>query len=255
MWTPAKAERTAPSAASSDALWAAPTERIAGHTTAGSTQRGFRLSRRTAAIGGVAAIFIFGAIGALGGEPADSTAAGASGAPTAEPTATPKPTRAPTAKPVAVVETPAPTPPPTPAPTLAPTPEPTPPPTPVPTERRRSTKAMVESAMKVSYEEVFRNSDSYLSAPVYFKGEVIQVLDGGDGTYTLRINVTKGEYGWWEDTVLVLYAGDRVLEEDIVDFVGIFTGPYTYESVLGGDITVPGIDVTIDNQTFLRVIG
>lgn len=114
---------------------------------------------------------------------------------------------------------------------------------------------MIDSATRVSYEELFRNSETYLFQAVYFKGEVIQVLDGGDGTYTLRVNVTLGELDIWEDTVLLLYRGDRVLEDDIVEFVGIYGGPYTYESVLGGDITVPYLDVTIDNQSFLRVIG
>ncbi len=201
-------------------------------------------------VGGLAVLLAIGAIGAAGKDQAPTSAAAvATSSPTARPTA--RPTNRAVAVASLAAETPVPTLAPTPEPTLAPTPEPTP----EPTERRRTFKQMVDSATKVSYKELFRNSDKYLLEAIYFKGEVIQVLDDGAGSYTLRVNVTKGEYGWWEDTVLLLYEGDRVLVDDLVDFVGISTGPYTYESVLGGDITVPAIDVTVDNQSALRVIG
>jgi hypothetical protein len=148
--------------------------------------------------------------------------------PTPEPTSTPKQT-----------------------PTVKPTPEPTPEPTPAP----RSAKRIVEGALRVKYDELFRHSDKYVGKPVYFKGEVIQVLDGGDGTYDLRVNVTKGDYGFWDDTVYVTWKGERVLEDDIIQFVGISEGPYTYESTMGASITIPLIDATVYNQSYLSVIG
>jgi hypothetical protein len=237
-------------AAETAPAWGVPAVRVDGQTTLRPASRSRRMSKRTMVVGGIAALLAVGAIGAAAKDQ-DPTSAGALA--TSSPTARPSPT--PTNPPVAlaspIAATPVPTVEPTPEPTLAPTPEPTP----VPTARRRSIKQMVDSATKVSYKELFRNSDKYLLDAVYFKGEVIQVLDDGSGSYTLRVNVTKGEYGWWDDTVLLQYEGDRVLVDDIVDFVGISTGPYTYESVLGGDITVPAIDVTVDNQSFLRVIG
>ncbi len=137
----------------------------------------------------------------------------------------------------------------TPAPTRRPaTPEPTPTaiPTPVPTPVADTWDTRLAAAGNVPYDELFRNSDEYTFDDVYFRGEVIQVL-GEPGGWNLRINVTPGEYGFWDDTVFVEFHGDqRYLDDDIVDFVGTFTGPYTYESVMGGEITVPGILILDD---------
>jgi hypothetical protein len=148
---------------------------------------------------------------------------------------------APTPKP-----TPRPTPEPTPVPTPKPTPVPTPVPTPKPTPVPDTWDTRLAAAKNVPYEELFRNSDTYLIDDVYFRGEVIQVL-GEPGLWNLRVNVTPGDYGWWDDTVFIEFYGDqRYLEDDIVDFVGSFTGPYTYESVMGGEITIPGILILDD---------
>jgi len=139
--------------------------------------------------------------------------------------------------------TPEATPSPTPEPTLKPTPEPTPEPTPAPTPKptAKTTFAdLVAAAIKVKYSELFRNSEKYEFEQVAFSGQIIQVLDAGDGTYNFRINVTKGDYGFWDDTVFVAYEGKRFLEDDIVQFVGTYTGPYSYESTFGATITIPG---------------
>lgn len=138
--------------------------------------------------------------------------------------------------------TPQPTPSPTPRPTLKPTPEPTPAPAPKPLNWRKRLAA----AENIAYDELFRNSDKHLFKDVYFRGQVIQVL-GDDGLWNLRVNVTPGDYGFWDDTVLIEFYGDqRYLDDDVIDFVGTFTGPYTYESVMGGDITIPGILISDD---------
>ena len=102
------------------------------------------------------------------------------------------------------------------------------------------------AAENIPYDDLFRNSDAHLFTDVYFRGEVIQVL-GEPGLWNLRVNVTPGAYGLWDDTVFIEYTGDqRYLDDDIIDFVGTFTGPYTYESVIGGDITVPGVLILDD---------
>jgi RNA polymerase subunit RPABC4/transcription elongation factor Spt4 len=172
-------------------------------------------------------------------DPSDAAAVDASTAPSALAVvaATPDPTATPTPVPTAEI-TPAPTATPTAEPTAAPTPEPTAAPTPKPS-KAPTFAALKKAAEKPKYKTLFRYSENYEFESVYYKGEVIQVLDDGAGTYTLRINVTKGEYGWYEDTVLVIYEGKRVIEDDIVEFVATYTGPHTYESVMGGDITIP----------------
>ena len=70
----------------------------------------------------------------------------------------------------------------------------------------------------------------------------------GDTTQVdLRINVTKGEYGLWDDTILATLElsenSDKILEDDIITIWGKCEGDYTYESVLGSNITLPLINV------------
>ena len=73
-------------------------------------------------------------------------------------------------------------------------------------------------------------------------GEVIQVLEE-NGAYTLRVNITKGEYDIWTDTIMVYYVGDadnnRILEDDMVTMYGQLGGMYTYTTIMGGENTVP----------------
>ena len=92
-----------------------------------------------------------------------------------------------------------------------------------------------------SYESIFRNSDDYIGEYAKFRGEVIQVLES-DGEYTLRVNVTQGSY-YWTDTMLIEYEAKpgegRILEDDIVTFYGMLFGLYTYETIMGADVTIP----------------
>lgn len=128
---------------------------------------------------------------------------------------------------------------PTPAPTPLPTAKPTPEPTPVPTPAVVAFDEQLAAAVNLTYDELFRNSDAHIGESVYYRGEVIQVL-GEPGFWDLRVNVTPDSYGFWDDTIYVTYMGDeRFLEGDVVDLVGLSMGPYTYESVMGGDITIP----------------
>ena len=95
----------------------------------------------------------------------------------------------------------------------------------------------------VPYAELFRNSDKYIGEYVRFTGEVVQVL-GEPGNWNLRVNVTKyGEYStYYKDTVYVIStAKERVIENDIIEFTGLSTGVITYESTLGGNITIPSL--------------
>lgn len=61
----------------------------------------------------------------------------------------------------------------------------------------------------------------------------------------LRVNVTQGDYGIWDDTVMVVYEPEedasRILEDDIVTMYGISSGLCTYTSVMGAEITIPSM--------------
>ena len=76
-----------------------------------------------------------------------------------------------------------------------------------------------------------------------YTGEVIQVVGGEEDSYNLRANVSRGEYSW-ADTVFLYYSGPRLLEGDIIEFIGVVHELITYESVWGQDITIPAIEIT-----------
>ena len=96
----------------------------------------------------------------------------------------------------------------------------------------------------IAYSELARNPDSYVGQQIKFTGEIIQVMEDSTGA-TYRINVTAGDYGIWDDTVLVGYiykeGQSRFLEDDIVTFYGVYGGLYTYESTMGASITIPSV--------------
>ena len=60
-----------------------------------------------------------------------------------------------------------------------------------------------------------------------------------------RINTKKSSYGYYDDTIYVMYLsdeeGNRILEDDIVTVYGEYTGLYSYESVMGATITIPSM--------------
>ena len=94
----------------------------------------------------------------------------------------------------------------------------------------------------ITYDQLARNPDTYMGKKVKFSGKVIQVMEGDTETQ-LRIAV-NGNY----DNVML--AGfnpsiikSRILENDQVNFKGKSVGVITYESTMGGNITIPGVFV------------
>lgn len=99
-----------------------------------------------------------------------------------------------------------------------------------------------EKAKRVTYEQLYRNNETYKGDLVYLKGEVIQVVaDGNRNRYGLRVAITPSSYGY-DDPVFIRYTGPvRLLEYDIVEIVGNVKGLRTYGSLLGGRVTIPEI--------------
>lgn len=136
-----------------------------------------------------------------------------------------------------------PTPAPTLTPTITPTPAPTLTPTPVPTLTPTPTwEDWRDAAEEIPYRTLFRYAEDHKGKLVYYRGQVIQVLEDR-GDFQLRVNVTVDDYGFWSDTIFVRYddAPVRILEDDIIEFVGRMNGTITYESVMGGKVTIPDI--------------
>lgn len=100
---------------------------------------------------------------------------------------------------------------------------------------------------KYDYNELARNPNKYKGQKIKFTGEVIQVQEGWFNSVTLRVNVTKGEYGFWEDTIWVDYTysdenESKILKDDIIDIYGEFKRQKTYTTVLGSSMSIPQID-------------
>ena len=122
-------------------------------------------------------------------------------------------------------------------PTLTPGPTWTPEPTPMATfEEQKAASALL------SYDDLFRNNEEHIGKMVWYTGKVIQVIEGDGDEYQLRVNVTEGEI-FWDDTVYLQYSGPRLLEDDIIEFVGRVNGLITYEAVMGNEVTIPAIRV------------
>ena len=97
---------------------------------------------------------------------------------------------------------------------------------------------------KLNYKAVARDPDAYVSKLITFSGKVIQVMEGDDSLTHYRV-ASKGSY---DDVVYVEYTrpegASRVLEDDRVTVYGVCYGVYSYNSTMGGKITIPSCVAT-----------
>jgi hypothetical protein len=102
----------------------------------------------------------------------------------------------------------------------------------------------------ITYNQLARTPDDFMSKKVKFTGKVIQVSEG-DAEVTLRVAV-GGDY----DTVLMVgyekkIISSRILDNDNITIKGLSSGVISYESTMGGKITIPGVlakEITINNN-------
>ena len=97
-------------------------------------------------------------------------------------------------------------------------------------------------AAQIPYNDLFRNNETHVGKQVWYRAKVVQVLEEGQDEFHLRANVTEREY-LWDDTVFLFYSGPRILEEDVIEFVGTVEELIDYESIFGQKITIPAIRV------------
>lgn len=100
----------------------------------------------------------------------------------------------------------------------------------------------------ITYDQLARTPDDYEFEKVKFYGRVVQVIEEDDETY-LRIATKPTKYGTYhDDIILASYLSSitpsRVLEDDMVTIYGWSMGLTSYESTMGGTITIPLILVT-----------
>lgn len=94
----------------------------------------------------------------------------------------------------------------------------------------------------ITYDQLARTPDDYLTEKVKFRGTVVQVMEG-DGITQIRLAVNDDYdqiiYGEFDASVI----DSRVLEDDIITIRGLSSGLITYESTMGGSISIPGVAI------------
>jgi hypothetical protein len=110
---------------------------------------------------------------------------------------------------------------------------------------KESAEQYKNSSKKIPYIDIARNPDKFKGEQVTFEGQVIQVLESGNNV-GLRVNVTKGKYDTWQDTVFINYrrqnGEDRILDKDVISLWGVVKGLKTYKTVLNSETSLPEID-------------
>ena len=99
----------------------------------------------------------------------------------------------------------------------------------------------ISTAKKIPYDELARNTENHIGEIVTYRGKVAQVIEQFGSKMGLRVEVTEGDYGIWDDLVWVNYTGPRLLQGDIIQFWGRVEGRYSYTTVLGANVTIPEI--------------
>lgn len=114
--------------------------------------------------------------------------------------------------------------------------------TPTPTPALTSSKTIEQiktEALKVSYDDLMRDSDNYIGKIVYFRVGIIQVNEISSGGY-LFIAMPVDKQGELEYVpIRIYYEGKRFLNGDMVDVWGTMEGVKTYISTEGGQLSAP----------------
>jgi hypothetical protein len=96
----------------------------------------------------------------------------------------------------------------------------------------------------ITYDQLARTPDNYEDKKVKFSGKVLQVMEDDDSS-TVNIRLAVG--GDYDNVLLGVYSSytvsKRVLEDDYITVYGTSDGLTTYESTMGGDITIPEVQI------------
>lgn len=92
----------------------------------------------------------------------------------------------------------------------------------------------------ITYNQLARNPEKYEGEKIKFSGKVVQVIENDDESETEIRLAVNGDY---DSIILVGYENDivssRILEDDTITFYGTSVGTISYDSTLGGKITIP----------------
>ncbi|EAD5794215.1 hypothetical protein H4905_002873 [Listeria monocytogenes] len=108
--------------------------------------------------------------------------------------------------------------------------------------KNKNNQEAKDNAKSISYQMLNKNADTYKDEPYYIKGKVVQAIEDS-GTTLMRVNVTDDGSGYYDDTMAVLYDGfTDAVEDDIIEVYGTIYGNYTYETTIGGEMRIPGLN-------------
>lgn len=116
----------------------------------------------------------------------------------------------------------------------------------VPGKSSNTTQKNTSGTVKVTkknYESFARDESTYMDKPLSFTAKVIQVVDG-DSSTTYRLAVDKSSKAMFIGVIKAEDLSIRILEDDIVEIEGTSTGLYSYNSTMGGKITIPSCQIT-----------
>ena len=93
----------------------------------------------------------------------------------------------------------------------------------------------------ITYSQLSRNPEKYEGKKVKFKGKVVQVIEGSGSEVQIRLAVNSDYdmvlFGQYDSSIV----GSRVLEDDVITIYGSSVGTISYQSTMGGTITIPGV--------------
>ncbi len=92
----------------------------------------------------------------------------------------------------------------------------------------------------VEFRVLEKNPDALKGQKYHAVGQVAQIMEGSLQT-DIRLNVTKDRWGYWDDTIYVVYGGPvpDAYEDSIIEVWGEIQGSHTYTSTAGWKITLP----------------
>lgn len=95
---------------------------------------------------------------------------------------------------------------------------------------------------KLDYKAIARDPSAHEGDLITFSGKILQVMESG--SYIVFRISSKGN---WDNVVYCTYRApdsySRFLEDDKVTVYGTCTGIYTYETVMGGSVTIPSCSI------------
>lgn len=96
------------------------------------------------------------------------------------------------------------------------------------------------------YDEMARNGDNHKGEKLQINGKVIQVIDSDKGTAQLRVATRDGyDDVYYIEIPASQWKTHRLLEDDVITFYGKVYGLLSYDSTMGGKITVPAMTVNM----------